>query len=432
MQAISDNGSRDAASARTALVILLAIFAVNYMDRQILAILIEPIRHDLRLSDTQAALLYGFAFAVFFALLGVPLARLADRSSRTRVIVGSVALFGSMTLICGFVSNYWQLLLTRIGVAAGEAGTAPPSQALIADLYPLQRRTTAMAIFALGPHAGLLLSLAFGGVLAQRYGWRIAFIVAGGFSLIVALVAKLMLREPPCVRRGDDSEASGISTLATELWRHRSVRHIIAGGTVAHIAVSIVMGWTPSLLIRSHGFSIGETGLLLAGILGIGGAAGTVLGGILADRLGQQRPGARLQSVAIGLLIMLPAWSLALGTHDSALALVGLTIGGSLVALHVAPSYAMVQSIAPARSRAVAAALLLLAANLVGASVGPLLIGVISDGLAADHGADSLRLAMFALLPVYLWAAYHYHAAAKGIGQDLDSVVASPLEAAQR
>ncbi len=419
-------GPTAVASARAPamLAILVAVFAANYMDRQILAILIEPIRQDLRMSDTQAALLYGFAFALFYSLLGIPIARLADRSSRVRILAGSAALFGTMTLACGFAASYWQLLATRIGVAVGEAGTTPPSQSLIADLYPLQRLTTAMAVFTIGPHVGMLLSFALGGVLAQALGWRMTFIVAGCLSLTVAILARFVLREPP--RRSAPDDSVNIREVTIALWRRPSIRHLVLGATIANAAVSIALGWTPSLLIRSYHFDVADAGVLLAAIFGIGGAAGTVLGGLLADRLGRRHPGARLQSVAVGLLIIVPAWAIALGSTHIGLAVAGMTVAGTLIALHAAPTFAMVQSLAPRGGGALAAALVLLVVNLIGAGLGPLLIGVVSDRLAGVHGTDSLRLAMFVLLPIYLWAAWHYTAAARTIADDLPVIGAAP------
>jgi len=398
---------------------LLAVFAVNYMDRQILAILIEPVKHDLQLSDTQAGLLYGFAFAVFYSLLGIPIARLADRSSRMRIITGSLVLFSAMTMVCGLAVSYWQLLLARIGVAVGEAGTNPASHSIIADLYPVKHRSTAMAIFALGPHLGIVLSFVVGGLAAEWLGWRQTFLITGALGLIVAPLAARALRHLPQAAASSDAQSESLSVVVRGLLRHRSIRHIFAGATIVSLNVSILMGWLPSLLIRSHHFSVASVGLLLAVVLGLAGGVGTLLGGVIADQLGKRNPGARLLSVAGAFLIAIPAWAVALGEQTTFMTFAGLTLGGMLVAVHLGPSFAMVQSLARPGSRALAAALLLFAANLVGAGLGPLAVGMISDALAADQGADSLRLALWIVLPVYLWAAFHYWMAARSIARDL-------------
>lgn len=411
--------------ASRVLAILLAVFAVNYMDRQILAILIEPIKAELGLTDTQAGVLYGFTFALFYSTLGIPIARIADRADRVGIILGSLTLFSIMTAVSGLVVSYWQLLLARIGVAVGEAGTNPPSQSIIADLYPLPRRTRAMAIFTLGPHVGVLLSFAIGGLAAHWWGWRAAFVIAGILGLIVAILGKIWLREPS---RTADVATGGASMaiVMRELWRHRSIRHIFAGAAVVSTAVAIVMGWTPAFLIRTHELDVASVGLLLALVLGVLGAFGTLAGGILADALGKTHPGARLKSVAIGLLVMTPAWAVALQSTDTRVAIVGLVTGGALVAIHVAPSYAMVQSLAPINGRALAASLLLFVANVLGVGFGPVVVGWVSDVLEPRYGAESLGIAMlFVLLPVYAWGACHYYIAGDAIARDLENNASS-------
>lgn len=161
------------------LAILLLVFAVSFMDRQLLAILIEPIRKELAFSDAAAGLLYGFTFVVFYTVLGIPIARAADRSNRVRIIIWSLALFSALTAVCAWAGSYWHLLLARIGVGVGEAGTGPASHSLIADLYPLERRATAMGIFAMGPHLGILMGFLVGGFVGEAFGWRAPFLVAG-------------------------------------------------------------------------------------------------------------------------------------------------------------------------------------------------------------------------------------------------------------
>lgn len=390
------------------------------MDRQILAILIEPIQRDLQLSDGQAGMLYGLAFAVFYSVLGIPIARWADRSDRRRIIVGSAALFSVMTAACGMAAGFVPLLLARIGVAIGEAGTGPPSHAIIADLYPVERRSTAMAVFSLGPHIGIVLGLALGGLSVQWLGWREAFLLAGTISLVVALLALGALKDSP--RRQVQPETSHqipVAAIIGQLWRYRSIRHVTVGSTVASIAVSALMGWLPTFLMRSHHFSPADAGLLLALVLGVLGGMGTVASGLIADRVGQRQGRARLDSVAAGMLLSAPCWGIAFASNDFAIASSGLALGGALIAFHLGPTFAMVQSLVVREGRALAAALLLFVANLVGVGVGPLLVGAVSDHLAMTHQAESLRVALLGVLPLHLWAACHYHAAARTLENDL-------------
>lgn len=419
MQQNNTMEARTPGIASAGLGVLVAVFAVNYMDRQILAILIEPIRHDLGLTDAQAGLLYGLAFAVFFSALGIPLARWADRSDRVRLIVGCVAVFGLMTAICGAAAGFVHLLLARIGVATGEAGTHPASQSLIADLYPLERRSTAMSVYSLGPHIGIVLGLILGGLSAQWLGWRSAFVLAGGVSLLVGVVAALVLRDPRSFHTRNAAVPVPATAMIGELWRYQSIRHLFIGATAISICVSALMGWLPSFLVRSHGLSTATTGLLLAVVLGVFGGAGTIASGLIADRLGTRNPAARLQTVAVGMLICVPAWAAAFGTLQLPIAMTGLVFGGALIAFHLGPTYAMVQSLAAPDGRALAASLLLFVANLVGIGAGPLVVGWISDTLAVQQGTESLRLALCLVLPIYLWGAAHYFLASRTIANDL-------------
>ena len=210
------------------LTILLVVFALNFMDRQILAVLAEPIKRDLALSDTQLGLLYGLAFAVFYSILGIPLGRLADRFDRARILTVSVALFSLMTALCGVAASYWQLLLARIGVGIGEAGTNPPSHSMIADLFPVDRRSTAMSIFALGPCLGVLLGFLVGGWFGQILGWRVAFLIAGVVGLVVAAAAHWLLRDPGRVDAQGVTQQPHALPGPRAVWRDTVATHIDA------------------------------------------------------------------------------------------------------------------------------------------------------------------------------------------------------------
>jgi predicted MFS family arabinose efflux permease len=405
------------------LAILMTIFAINFMDRQILAILGESLKADLALSDTQIGLLYGFAFAATFSIAAIPIARFADRRKRARIVVWSLVGFTVMTAACGLALNFWQLLVARVGVAVGEGGTNPPSHSLISDLYPTHRRSTAMAIFSLGPHFGILLGFLFGGVIAQLWGWRLAFIAAGIGGFAFALVSSRFLTEPNQVASGVGRErTASLWAILRSLDHCPSMRHLFAAGAVVSIAVYSLVGWLPSFLIREHGFSEGSAGAVLALVLGLAGAAGTTAGGLLSDRFGASNQGWRLRLVALVMLCVAPCWAMVFLVTDKTAMMIFLVLSGSMLGFHLGPTFAMVQSLAVRSMRASAAAILLLVANVLGLGLGPLAVGGLSDVLSRTFGSGSLRLALLLVVPFFVWAAYHYHAAARTLGADLEAV----------
>lgn len=402
------------------LAVLALVFAVNFMDRQLLAILIEPIKRDLGISDAAAGALYGLTFAVFYSVVGVPIAWWADRVNRSRLIIAALVLFSAMTALSGFAVTYWQLLLARIGVGVGEAGTNPPSHSIIADLYPVERRSTAMSIFTLGPHVGVALAFLFGGVIAQGFGWRAVFWVAGAMSLLVAVVAVFTLHEPARTARRDDTLRP---TSAAEALRavidSPSMRHLFAGAALVTIATAALLAWLPAFLVRVHGLSLSATGAWLAFAIGGLGGFGLVLGGWSADRLGASNPAWRLRVTVLAGLIAAPVWGVAIMAGSLTLTLVAIMIGGALFACHVGPTFAMVQTLARPDARAFTASLLLGLINLVGVGIGPMAVGLLSDAWSDEYGAGSLRIGLMIAPPLWLWAVLHYEAAARRIAPEL-------------
>jgi MFS family permease len=405
------------------LLILLGVFSINFMDRQILAILAEAIKQELSLSDTQIGLLYGFAFAALYATAGIPIARYADRANRASIINWSLVAFSVMSAACGLAVSYWELIGARIGVAVGESGTNPPSHSIIADLFPVNRRSTAMAVFSLGPHLGLLLGFVVGGWVGQFWGWRVAFLVAGLSGLVFVVPSVMFLRNPGGNR--STPRLPQFRAAVSALFVRRSARHLFAGATIFTAVAYSVVGWLPSMLMRS-GFSIGVTGSILALLLGLAGAAGTLLGGMLADRLGRPDPAWRLRVVALVLLLMAPAWAAAFLVGGAIATLGLLVLPAGLLGFYLGPTFAMVQSLAPPETRATAAAALLFLGNTVGLGLGPVAIGALSDALLPIAGQDSLRLALLTIVPLCLWAAYHYNVAASCIGIDIGAVPGKP------
>ena len=405
---------------RLTLTFLLSIFAINFMDRQILAILVEPIKHDLKLSDTQIGMLYGLAFAVLYSTAGIPIARLADRWNRSWIINCSLVLFSVMTAACGLAIGYWQLVIARIGVAIGEGGTNPPSHSIISDLYGVDRRSTAMAIFSLGPHIGIILGFIIGGVIGQYFGWRVAFVSAGVMGFIISLLSFRYLQEPSREwSSAQPVEAPPISLVVRKLFRYKSMVHLFVGAAVWSTAAYAVIGWLASFLVRSHGLSISVAGTNLALILGLFGGVGTVLGGLLADHLGGRNAAWRLRLVSIAGLVLVLGWPLVLWETRTTHALVLFAIPGALFGFYLGPTFAMVQSLVEPPMRATAAAALLFVINILGLGLGPLAVGALSDALQPTQGLDSLRGALLIVSPIFLWASYHYYNASGTIDTDL-------------
>jgi predicted MFS family arabinose efflux permease len=408
---------RTLASRPLTLGLLAGVFAINFMDRQIVAILSEPIKREFALSDAQVGLLYGFAFAVVYSAAGVPIARWADRGDRARIINASLAFFSLMTIACGLAASYAHLLAARIGVAVGEGGTNPSSHSLIADLYPEGRRATAMGVFALGPNAGILLGFALGGAIGQAWGWRAALVCAGAVGLAFAALTTWLLKDLPreTARRAPQSAGNALRSL----FRRRSMRQLFIGGAVMSVAVYAAIGWLPAFLIRSHGFGTASAGVVLAILLGGLGAVGTLGGGWLADRLGARDAAWRLRVVALAQLATVPFWLGALLVREPALVVTFLCVPAAALCFYLAPSFAAVQSLAEPATRALAAALLILVGSLIGLGIGPLAVGVLSDALRPAHGAESLRLALLVVVPLLVWSAAHYFAASRTLAADL-------------
>ena len=270
------------------LFVMLIGYSLNFLDRQIISILLQPIKEDLLLSDTMLGFLSGLSFALFYATLGIPIAALADRKSRRAIVSISMAVWSVMTAACGLAQNFFQLLLGRFGVGIGEAGFTPATLSMIADTFPKEQRATAVAVTSAGAMLGVMLGLVIGGYVAQHWGWRTAMLVAGVPGILFSAVFWFTVREP--VRGASDgisakSETSSLWTSAAILWRIRSFRFIALGAGVSSACVYGYSIWLPSLLARSYGMKPAEIGLLLGPVLGGVGVVGALVSGYLCDRL---------------------------------------------------------------------------------------------------------------------------------------------------
>ncbi len=411
---------------RYAMLLLVLVFTSSHVDRQILAILLQPIKLELQLSDTQLGFLSGVAFAIFYATLGIPMAMWADRSNRRNLIALALATWSGMTALCGLAANFWQLALARIGVGVGEAGSSPPSHSMIADMYPPSERAGAMGTFSLGINFGLMTGFLVGGWISQWYGWRIAFYTVGLPGLILAVIVRFTLREPP---RGyaeglqtTQNEAPSFTTVLRHMLATPSLRQIAAGATLASFVGYGVVLWLPAFLVRSHGLQSGQIGTALAFLFGVLGGIGTYAAGRLADRWGKQDVRWNVWIVSCAILIALPFIIFAYLATDiytaTWLSIVPALMGGA----YLAPSFALNQSLVPVRMRSVASAVLLFIVNIIGLGLGPQLVGFLSDLLQPTYGNESLRYALLSLSLVNVWTAVHYFLAGRTLGQDLTMV----------
>jgi predicted MFS family arabinose efflux permease len=401
--------------------VLTVVYALNIADRFSISTVIEPIRTELRMSDSAIAFLTGGALALFYVTVGIPVAALADRANRRNILVVALAAWSVMTALCGLAHNRLQLTVARFGVGIGEAGGTPPSTSILADKFPPARRPMALTIFALGACLGAWLGSAVAGTAAERAGWRAAFLVLGIPGVLVALIVWLTVREP---RRGQlDTAAVVRSTFGATLRyiaRQRSAVHLLLGGSVATFWSWGLMWWTPAFLQRSHHLSVGEAGQLLGPMHLVAGTASTLLAGWLMARRAAADPRYVTRLLAWSTAIMtVPSFALYWVVSERA-AVVLLWIFVPAVYFYIGPILGLLQNVVPASMRATTCAILLFLANVANLLLAPQLIGALSDWFAAAFGtgAESLRWAMLLLAPTGFWAAWHLWTSGRTIRAD--------------
>jgi len=389
--------------------VLVLSYVLSFIDRQLMTILLEPIKAEFGASDTAMGFLTGFAFAIFYAVLGIPVARLADRWSRRNVLAISMVIWSAMTAACGMAGSFWQMAVLRVGVGVGEAGGTPPSHSLISSYFPARERSTAMGIYGSGSQIGVLLGMFGGAVIAETMGWRWAFFIFGLPGVLIGLLVVVVVREPP---KAPAPVSTSMMSDVMSLWQTPAFA-IISFATAFTALAGYGMGtWFPSFLIRIHGLTLTEAGLTL-GIVGtLGALIGAVSGGILCDRLTKidsrwqlrvPSIGAGLSVVFLGLFLIWPEsqqWRL--GEYRVPVAVVFLFFGGIVSSFWIGPTYAAIQTLTPSHLRSQASALLLLLLNLIGMGLGPLVVGALSDLLAPALGAQSIRYAMLISLVTVL------------------------------
>lgn len=420
----SDAVSHETAGRWATVWLLLAVGIFANVDRQVLNVLVEPVKAEFGFSDKVMGLLTGAAFSVVYATLGIPLAMLADRANRTRLIAAAIAAWSVMTVFCGLAATAVQLVLSRIGVALGEAGAGPASQSIVSDLFAPAERATPMAILATGPNLGILLGFAAGSVLSALFDWRAAFIVVGAPGLLMAVLVLAVMREPRRVADrpdvADEASVAGFADLLRTIGAKPSLFFIIAGFTFAGMFGYGAIAWATAFFHRSYGLTAGQIGLPIGLIVGIGGTIGTFAGGYLADRVGGADSRWRLWIVCIAAAVALPMAAGAFLVHNPWLTLALLSVPASIAIFHAGPSYALVQQLVPLRMRALAAAFLLFSLNVIGGGIGPFYVGVLSDALEPSLGGESLRWAMLTLTVPMALSVLFYFLAARTLRRDLE------------
>jgi len=407
-----------------ALALLFVVYVLNFIDRSILNILAQPIKEDLGLLDWHIGLMGGIAFALFYTAFGIPIARLADTRNRRNIIAVCLAIWSAMTAVCGLAQNFWQLLLARVGVAVGEAGGSPPAHSMISDLFASDRRATALGLYALGIPVGTMLGNLLGGWINEAMDWRTAFVAVGVPGVLMALVLRFTMNEPP--RGVSDqvararAEAPPVGFVFKALWSRKSFRYMTLGGAF-HALVGYGVGpFIAPLFMRVHDWGTRDIGTALF-YLGFAGILGTASGGYIADRLAKRDVRWYVWLPALATLISVPFSTAFYTWPDPFVAFWIGAIPGFLGAYYLGPTFALAQGLVGLRMRALAASILLFILNLISMGLGPLVVGATSDLLNAytGLGAESVRWALVSVLLFNVMSTVFYLMAARDLRSDL-------------
>lgn len=424
---------------RYLLAILLLIQAANGIDGLTLGLVLQYIKADLHLTDTQLGFLGGIAFALFYSVMGIPIARWADRGNRVTIIAVTTAFWSIAVAFCGMAASFMQLLLIRVLVAVGEAGCVPAAQSLIADYFGRAGRPRALATYMLGQSLSVAIGYGVAGWLNQFYGWRITFIVIGAPGLLLAVLAALALREPRRAPErvkllGEQSATSPtpghIASMGAEplrlvlatLWRQATFRHLLASFSVFYFFSCGIQQWQPAFFIRSYGLKTGTLGNAFALVYGLASLVGTYGGGVLATRYAGNNERLQLRGLGISFFFFAIFSALVYVAPNAWLAFCSLAIATAAGATGNGPIFATIQTLVPSRMRATAIAFVYLCGNLIGLGLGPLAAGMLSDALHPYAGEESIRYSLLLLCPGYAWGAWHVWRASRTVVSDLQSV----------
>ena len=410
---------------RYAMVILAIVYMFNFVDRQILAILLPQIRDEFGTSDAFLGFLSGTAFALFYVTLGIPIARYADqaRCNRRNLIAAAVAIWSAMTALSGLAANIWHLTAARIGVGVGEAGCSPPAHSMIADYFPPEKRSTAMGFYTMGISAGIMLAYLAGGWVAQNIGWRETFFVVGIPGLLLAAIVRFTLQEPgrgASENRASSGRQSSLMEVIHFLASRWSFIHMATAAGLSSFVGYSVISFLPSFIKRSFEIETSVLGLWLGLILGIAGGAGFFFGGYIADHLGRGSHRRALNFLAVTTLISTGLLATMFLADSFKMAMVLFVLPAATMNVYLAPVLSQAQSLVALRMRATTSALVLLIINVLGLALGPLITGSLSDALEPRFGEESMRYSLLIVTSVMLpWAVWHYYRAGRWIDDDL-------------
>ncbi len=421
------------AASRYALGLLVVVYVFNFVDRSILSILQDSIKAELDLSDTQLGWLQGLAFAALYSTLGVPIARWADRGVRRSIIALAVLVWSGMTAVTGMARSFTEIFLARVGVGIGEAGCSPPAHSLISDLFPMERRATALSIYSLGIPIGSAIGTFAGGWIDQLFDWRTAFLVVGLPGVLLAVVVRLTLREPtrgywdkaaePEERAPEPTGAptESVGDVLRFMAGLRSFHHLAFAGALHAFYGYGAGAFIPSFFRRVHEFETGELGTWLAAIGVTTGALGTFLGGYLSDRIAHRDMRWYAWLPGLATAIGVPFAFLFYLWPEGRQALMIYTLPAVLGGMYLGPTFAMTQALVPPRMRAMASAILLFVLNMIGMGLGPMCVGIVSDLLEPRFGIESIRYALLGVVVTCAsWSVLHYGLAARSLRADLE------------
>ncbi|HEX5419396.1 MAG TPA: MFS transporter [Gammaproteobacteria bacterium] len=405
--------------------VLVLAYVCNVINRDAFGALVQPIKQALQLSDTSIGLLTGMAFAFFYSIMGVPIARLADRWNRVKVLAIAVALWSAATASCGAAVNFATLFFARSGTAVGEAGGSPPSHSLISDYFPPSQRATALAVYAMGVPFGAAIGSVISGWSNVFFGWRATFVIVGVPGLLVALLIRLTVKEPPRGYSEPDrnrkyDRAPPFLEVFRFLLTRRSFMHMSVAAALHSVVWYAGSNWNNAFFVRTHDMNTGVAGSYL-GIFALIGVIGSFAGGFLADKISIRRNDKRwyMWVPAIACLIMVPFQLLSYLSPKLGVVVPAFSIMIVLASMFFGPSFAVAQSVATVRMRAVSTSVLLFIQTLIGLTLGPFIVGLISDALAPTAGADSLRYGLAVVGVVNVWAAFHYWMGSRTYREDL-------------
>jgi predicted MFS family arabinose efflux permease len=405
------------------LALLTIVYALNFLDRTIFNVLIEPIKKEFALSDTMMGLLAGFGFVVFYALCGIPIARVADRINRRNIVAAAFAFWSGMTVLCGMAQNVTMMTLARMGVGAGESAGTPASQSIIADLFNKNERPRALGVYAIGTYLGVFLGYFIGGYVNQHYGWRAAFFAAGLPGLALAAVLWLTVSEPKRGAQAETFTPEALGPTLRFLVSQQTFLIVLIGFWLTTFTNYATAVWIPPFLARVHHLSSAEIGTYAGTFKGLCGMAGTLIGGLVVAQISKSDDRWKLWAPAIMSGLAGPVFALCFLTNDFATMVAALALGSFLVGFHLGPIFAIAQTVARTSMRALASAIILLTATCFGQGVGPLVVGALNDTLKADFGANAVRYSLLSTAVTTILGALLFVWAARSIRHDIQRAI---------